>query len=234
VGGGTDEVTSDIEDVIGLAPKADIEVYEAVPLPGPMVDEYQRIADDDNAQVVSTSWSIGCESLGLGSFGLWLTSPYMAAEDQIFSQMALQGQTMLASSGDMGSEACGGTGLAVQYPASDPMLTGVGGTQLSGTPPTEMAWNSTCANGPCGGGGGISSVWAMPSWQKAPGVPSSRSSGSPCGASPGSAGRYQTSPLWLAARTTSSSALPATAPQAVGRTSGVPACPHPYGPPLWP
>jgi hypothetical protein len=185
VGGGTDEVTGDIEDIIGLAPKANIEVYEAANLPGPMVDEYQQIADDDNAQVVSTSWGLGCESLGLGSFGLWLTGPYMVAEDQIFSQMALQGQTMLAASGDMGSEACGGTGLAVTYPASDPMLTGVGGTQLGGAPPTEMVWNSACTSGPCGGGGGISSVWHMPSWQKALGVPSSLSSGSPCGASPG-------------------------------------------------
>ena len=150
-----------------------------------MVDEYQRIADDDNAQVVSTSWNIGCESLGLGSFGLWLTSPIMAAEDRIFSQMAMQGQTMLAASGDMGSEACGGTGLAVTYPASDPMLTGVGGTQLSGNSVSETTWNSTCAKSPCGGGGGISSVWPMPSWQNPPGVPSSLSSGSPCGASHG-------------------------------------------------
>ncbi|HXW82698.1 MAG TPA: protease pro-enzyme activation domain-containing protein, partial [Acidimicrobiales bacterium] len=185
VGNGTDEVTADIEDVIGIAPKASIEVYEAANLPGPMVDEYQRIADDDNAQVVSTSWTLGCESWGLGSFGLWLTKPYMMAEDLIFAQMALQGQTMLASGGDMGSEACGGAGLAVNYPASDPMVTGVGGTELSGSPVTETTWNSTCAKGPCGGGGGISSVWPMPSWQSAPGVPSSLSSGGPCGSSPG-------------------------------------------------
>ena len=81
-----------------------------------------------------------------------------------------------------GSEACdqltGSTSLAVADPASDPLVTAVGGTQWSSLTPRsgETTWNSS--NG--ASGGGISSLWTMPAWQSGPGVVNSHSSGKPC------------------------------------------------------
>ena len=70
-------------------------------------------------------------------------------------------------------------------------MTGVGGTSWSaaGTPPAESAWNDgpTCCWG--SGGGGISALWTMPTYQAdagAVGVVNARSSGTPCAAAAGS------------------------------------------------
>ncbi len=79
------------------------------------------------------------------------------------------------------------TSLGVNDPASDPYVTGVGGTDLTSatSPPQETVWNERLsAYG--AGGGGISSFWPMPSWQVAGsvnGVIDSYSNGSPCGMS---------------------------------------------------
>jgi putative cell wall-binding protein len=169
LGAGTSEVTFDIEQVMGLSPGAAIDVYEA-PNGGPGIyDLYQKIVDDDSAQIVSTSWGL-CEA-DAGSLP--------SAEATLFEQAASQGQTVLAASGDEGSSACFGTGTAnqaqaaVSDPASQPDVTGVGGTSLSGTSPRqESAWNTSTpqAGGVVeggAGGGGISSLWPTPSWQLA-------------------------------------------------------------------
>jgi hypothetical protein len=107
---------------------------------------------------------------------------------------------VFAASGDAGAEDCFSapnsedTGLQVDDPGSQPYVTSAGGTTLSalGPPPTETVWNSCegdigqgCADQgqPFGaGGGGISSKWAMPSWQTGPGVINSFSSKTPCDA----------------------------------------------------
>ena len=63
-GAGTLEVTADIEVVAAMAPRARILVYQA-PLSGgdqSIVDTYGAIAQQDRAQVVSSSWG-GCEPL---------------------------------------------------------------------------------------------------------------------------------------------------------------------------
>ena len=62
------------------------------------------------------------------------------------------------------------TALEVDDPASQPYVTGVGGTSLSANPSTgarlgETVWN----DGPTTGasGGGVSSMWPMPGYQSA-------------------------------------------------------------------
>ena len=66
--------------------------------------------------------------------------------------MATQGQTIFAASGDAGSADCDtepGTehaaqhpaALAVDDPASQPEVTGVGGTSLASTTGPESVWN---------------------------------------------------------------------------------------------
>ncbi len=77
-------------------------------------------------------------------------------------------------------------GLAVDDPASQPYVTGVGGVSLSslGPPAVQSAWNGGVLGG--AGGGGISQNWTMPSWQKGTGVENQYSTGSPCSAPSGS------------------------------------------------
>ena len=77
------------------------------------------------------------------------------AEAGIFAGMALQGQSMLAASGDSGSEAClpflqdlparAAYRLAVGDPASQPYVTASAGPPSSGTArlPVQSAWNQT-------------------------------------------------------------------------------------------
>ena len=157
------EAALDVEVLTGLAPDASIDVYEAPDSGSSALDEYAQIANDDSAQTVSTSWGL-CEPL--------TTSAMVLSEQLVFEQMAAQGQSLVAAAGDSGSEDCYGldasTSLAVDDPASDPYVTGVGGTTLEsiGPPTTETAWNeSAIFDG--AGGGGISPLWSMPSWQRA-------------------------------------------------------------------
>ena len=96
-GYGSGESALDIEDVIGVAPQAKILVYEA---PGTWVDllsELDRIATDDRAQVVSSSWG-ACEAQ--------LPSGEATSENTVFEQMAVQGQTFFGITGDEGSTGC--------------------------------------------------------------------------------------------------------------------------------
>jgi subtilase family serine protease len=78
----------------------------------------------------------------------------------------------VAAAGDSGSEDCFDeahgatrTSLAVDDPASQPFVTGVGGTTLQsvGPPATEAVWNNQGG----AGGGGLSSLESMPSYQSA-------------------------------------------------------------------
>ncbi len=183
-GYGSGEAALDIEDVIGLAPAAKILVYQGPNNDGTgPYDTYSAIVSQNKASVISTSWG-ACESA--------LGSAAADAENTLFQEAATQGQSIFAAAGDSGSEDCAGSNsLAVDDPASQPYVTGVGGTSLStlGPPPTQTVWNDQCSDGACGGGGGISTLWPMPSYQS--GAPSSLnvinadSSGSPCGAPSG-------------------------------------------------
>ena len=202
-GDGTLEATADIEVLAALAPRARVLVYQA-PLSGgdqSIVDTYGAIAQQDRAQVVSSSWG-GCEPLA--------GADVVRIEAQIFQEMALQGQSVMAAAGDSGPEGClpdvkevsarVAYSLQVGNPASQPFVTAVGGTTITryGSPPVQSAWNQTPAglgfpapfNGKHGrpgrypgnlaGGGGVSRIWRMPSWQA--GAVRGHISGARCGA----------------------------------------------------
>jgi subtilase family serine protease len=140
------------------------------------------------APVISMSYG-GCEQLMVGN------SP--SALRLLGQQANVQGITWIASSGDNGPAACDSpgspaalNGLAVNFPASLPEVTAVGGTQfnddatywsttnganylsaLSYLP--ERAWNaSSLGNGILASGGGASLFYVKPWWQAGPGVPS--------------------------------------------------------------
>jgi hypothetical protein len=173
------EPTGDIQTAIGLAPAAHILVYEA-PLASyakSTIDEFTKIVDDDKASVLSTSWGF-CES-----FVNQLSPSLISSEDTIFQQAAAEGITVFAAAGDTGSEDCYKQStsmkqLSVIDPGSQPLVTAVGGTNLTaiGPPPAETVWNTPNDGA---GGGGISTVWKMPPWQVGPGVISQYST-KPC------------------------------------------------------
>ncbi len=173
-GQGADEVTLDIELMMAVAPQAKaIMVYEGPNSENGPVDVYAKIADDDKAKQISSSW---------GAPESQNTTAFLQAENKIFMQMAAQGQTIYAASGDSGAYDDGST-LSVDDPASQPYVVAAGGTTLttasSGAYQSETSWSvagSLSSGQPEGGGGGISSIWSIPSWQK--GVASTVNEGS--------------------------------------------------------
>ncbi len=180
-GAGSLEVELDMEVLLGMLPRlSNLFVYEAPNTDTGYNDAWMRILNDD-IPVVSTSWGM-CE--------LNLSASDILAEQQFFMQAAAQGQSLIASSGDFGAYDCGDSTLAVDDPASNPYITGVGGTHLTlnkdSTYNTESGWSNTPGLG-YASGGGISQLWNMPYYQSGPGVINSHSSGSSCHAP---AGKY--------------------------------------------
>ena len=151
-GGGEFEVALDIEMVLSMAPGVtNIYIYEA-PNPSPWVSLLSRMANDNLSRQLSCSWGGG--------------GPDAAAE-QIFLQMAAQGQSFFNASGD--DTAYAG---AIDFPAESPNITQVGGTVLTtdgnGDYSSEVVWNdgyNSYYNRYLGSGGGISTVVPIPTWQ---------------------------------------------------------------------
>jgi subtilase family serine protease len=171
------ESALDIETVLGLAPHANVRVYLGQNGGSGLLDLWQAIASEDAAQVVTTSWGLCEPDVGAAE---------AAGEAIVFAQMAAQGQTLFAASGDTGSEGCGTSALAVDDPAGQKYVTGVGGTTLTppgapGEAPNEQTWSDTTDR--YGSGGGISRLTPMPAYQS--GVVDTFSSATPCGASSG-------------------------------------------------
>ena len=164
-GGYSEEATLDTEETGALAPGATIEVYTGPNNNAGPTDVYQQMADDNTATIITTSWG-DCEIDPSGA---------PTAEQVIFQQMAAQGQTVVSAAGDYGSSDCTGitnNSPAVDDPASQPLVTGVGGLTVSSfNPLVQSVWNDNCTAPSCGsGGGGASQLWSRPSWQNAPGI----------------------------------------------------------------
>jgi subtilase family serine protease len=145
------EVNADIEVSLAVAPDIrSMEVYEA---PNDFtgqteLDEYTAMANQDTADTISSSWSVCENDVSAGT---------VEAENTIFEQMAMQGQSMFGAEGDTGAYEClrsdGTTVQNVLDPPSQPWVTSVGGTSLEndnpGTNPnpgppargTETVWN---------------------------------------------------------------------------------------------
>ena len=165
-GSGADEVTLDIELAQALAPNLSrVLVYEAPNdnQDAHYLDCYNRIATDNLAKQVSTSW---------GSPESQNTPAFLQGENAIFEQMAAQGQSIFSATGDNGAYD-DAVSLSVDDPGSQPYVTSVGGTTLTSGAgaayESETAWSDpTDTTGSplgTGGGGGFSTVWPVPSYQ---------------------------------------------------------------------
>ncbi|MDR3405984.1 MAG: VPAMP-CTERM sorting domain-containing protein [Chthoniobacter sp.] len=164
------EETLDTEWTSSIAPAAKVRLYATQDLLLSHVDQaYQQIYTD-----ATTHPEYGIHQVSL-SFGLgesYITSSQAQTDDQYFTMLASAGVTVFAASGDGGStpDNNGGTTGPTQAesPASDPFVTGVGGTSL------VMQANSSVVSSETGwtlGGGGTSVYFNRPAWQVGPGVP---------------------------------------------------------------
>ena len=148
------EQVLDIVNAIGIAPGiTQILFYEG----SSNTEILNQMATDNVAKVLSSSWG-------------W-TPADAPSDDPIFQEFAAQGQSFVSASGDGG----GFNSSTYSFPAVDPYVTQVGGTDLTTAGPggpwsAETGWPQS--------GGGFVSGTPIPSWQQLKGVINSSNRGS--------------------------------------------------------
>lgn len=172
--GWSGEIALDVQYAHGMAPGAKIVLVEAKTNNDiDLQNALQYVADNNLGDVVSQSFGEAEACYGVNADGSHQPGATLAASHHIYGQMVHEGITPFASAGDNGSAqpTCDGSGLmaAASTPASDPYVTGVGGTQLFANPRSgvydhEIAWNEFQAYGDATGGG-FSSVYPEPGYQ---------------------------------------------------------------------
>jgi subtilase family serine protease len=151
-GSNNGEVCLDIEVAIAMAPGlSSVIVYEA-PGSSPWEDILSQMANDNLAKQLSCSWGGG---------------PPDSTAEQIFQQMAAQGQTFFNATGDDDAFT-----NQVPFPSDSPNIIQVGGTELVTVSPggawsSETTWNWGLSGGSyTGSSGGFSPFYSIPSWQQ--------------------------------------------------------------------
>jgi kumamolisin len=163
--GADGEVMLDIEVAGAVAPGANIAVYFA-----PNTD--QGFVDGIDAAIHDTANKPSVISISWGSAEANWTQQAMTALDASCQSAAALGITITVAAGDNGSSD-GGTGNNVDFPSSSPHVLACGGTKLTGSGSTitdEVVWNEEASNEGATGGG-VSNVFALPSWQASANVP---------------------------------------------------------------
>jgi subtilase family serine protease len=182
------EVSLDVETAHAIAPMANIllvttpvaETLGVQGLPQMMAAE-EYVVDNHLAQVISQSFASAEDAFASTQSLLNLRGAFQAA--------AASGVTVLGASGDNGTantykQPTKNSRLipypTVEWPASDPLVTGVGGTYLCTDPTAGTTAPRTIYAGPAGrckanptkaevgwtfSGGGFSDVFSTPSWQ---------------------------------------------------------------------
>ena len=148
--GGCDdgEEVIDIEQAISMAPHLSaLIVYEAYGANSDALTAFTQAANDNIAKQLSLSFGWG---------GTPSTEP---GYEQIFMELAAQGQNTFVASGDSGANV-GGVG----YPGNSPNITDAGGTDLTTTGPGGT-WLSE--SGWIGSGGGWNTQSPIPNYQTA-------------------------------------------------------------------
>ena len=145
------EVMLDIYVCGGVVPNAKLAIYFA---PNTIFEDPINTAIHDKVNspsVLSISWAGGETD--------WSSSA-IAAVEAVFAQAVILGISICVSSGDQGSSYANSGTKQVLYPASSRYVVGVGGTTLTlsgSTRSSEIAW--------AGSGGGVSTVFSLPSYQ---------------------------------------------------------------------
>jgi kumamolisin len=170
------EVELDIQVVGGVAPGAAQLVYFAANTDQGFIDAVSQAVHATPAPVaVSISWG--------QSEDQW-SAQSRTAMDQAFADAAALGVSVTVAAGDNGSsdDPSTQTGVHCDFPASSPNALACGGTKLTGNTSSfaitsEVVWNElTKSEG--AGGGGVSDVFPLPSYQANAGVPTAAGGGS--------------------------------------------------------
>jgi subtilase family serine protease len=178
------EESLDIEAVHGIAPSANIRYYAALAGFGinagasevglePLIVALAQAVGDGKADIVSNSWGGANDSPTPGDVQVF---------DLITNQAAAKGITIDFSSGDSGDEVAQSGKRLANFPATSPAVTAVGGTTLEigkrnqrlsesywGTEKVPLAkgrWDFAHKSFSGGAGGGVSTAYAEPSWQR--------------------------------------------------------------------
>ena len=165
--GWSGETTLDVEWAHAIAPGAKIVLVIAK-------------SNDDKDILDATEWlgshtAADTLSQSYGEAEQCMDPAQLARQHVVFDKLSAQGVTIFASSGDQGAgiPACSGDLAyfkAASTPASDPDVTGVGGTTLhadgrSGAYQSEATWNESWLGDAIAGGGGVSVLFKRPDFQ---------------------------------------------------------------------
>jgi len=151
---GSGETVLDVEQSGALAPQANIIVYQAPNTDAGFLDAFATAASQNTASVVSSSWGESEDEIKTSVAAGIESSTYAQAFDEIFLELAAQGQSSFIAAGDSGaydaSGDVGSTDRSVDNPGDSPWTTDAGGTTLPGTIPvasgvsnvikSERAW----------------------------------------------------------------------------------------------
>jgi subtilase family serine protease len=134
---GSGETDLDVEQSGALAPGANVIVYQAPNSDPGFADAFFTAASQNTADTVSTSWGESEVVVQAAIASGAETPAYVAAFDEAFLELGIQGQSGFDAAGDAGayddSDELGTTGLVVDTPADSPFMTAAGGTTLPWT-----------------------------------------------------------------------------------------------------
>jgi len=169
------EETLDVEAVHTMAPGAHVLYVGGEDcFDENLIEAVNKVVDGNLAQIVTNSY---------GNFGESEDAALLQAWNDTFRQAALEGIGVYFSSGDSGDEVANLGFAAPDFPASDPLVTAVGGTSLGvgkddnylfqtgwGTTTSTLTGGAWTPPAPgdylYGAGGGTSSLFAEPDYQK--------------------------------------------------------------------
>jgi kumamolisin len=134
---GTGETDLDVEQSGGLAPGANVIVYQAPNTDSGFADAFFSAASDNIASTVSASWLESETYLESAILSGQEAATYEAAFDEAFLEMTAQGQSGFIASGDWAAYTAtadiGTTNLSVGVSPDSPYITAAGGTTLPWT-----------------------------------------------------------------------------------------------------
>jgi subtilase family serine protease len=161
------EAALDVDMIIGINPGVrKVLVFEdgSDPFSVALLDTLYEVGDNFQVSILSISYGSDEVQQSVGIINM---------ENTVLTQLAAEGITVLASSGDRGAYGTTGTlvslgTLNVNDPSAQPLVTSVGGTKMStGAQESfngEVVWNDLSIDEGATGGG-VSSYWPIPSWQ---------------------------------------------------------------------
>jgi len=168
--GADGEVALDIQVAGGAAPGARIAVYFAPNSDAGFVDALTSAVHDstNKPSVISISW---------GSAEANWTQQAIQSMNSAMQDASTVNVSVFAASGDnLASDGVDDGKAHVDFPASSPWAIGCGGTNIAvngSSITSETVWN----DGNSGGGGGISDLFAVPSFQQNANLPPSVNDG---------------------------------------------------------